>query len=476
MAKLKKPLLPGNVPSEFPPKTLSVCMIVKNEEAVLPECLEGAKAFADEIVIVDTGSTDRTVEIARSYGAKVIHSVWKDDFSFSRNLSLDNAACSWIVWLDADDRVDAASAANINRLKNEVEVLQVAFGFKVQNVKPNSLGDIFVQLRMFPNDRRLRFERRIHEQIAFALMRNHYRVQNVDGILVRHTGYHDEALKKKKALRNRAILEADLKNYPEDPNYLSAYGDTFFMADEWEKGIEIYKQVYAIPDCRKKQQEIYAFMPVAIALGYQNLKQYDAALAWIEKDLKEFPDRLDVLFMGGEVAYDKEAWDDALSYYGRVVVAPDVFASTPVDNEGFRTKSLIRTGHIHRKRKNYDEAIRIYRGVLEKHSFFHDLPGTLGETLLEAGRLAEAMKAFSDSVLNFPGKDARAYLQLAAICAQVGRVDDAIGFYDKGLSFFPESLEMMEGLKLLYRERNMMDRYLEVSERIRAHKARGAVS
>ena len=84
-------------------QTLSLCMIVKNEEANLGLCLESVKGVADEIIIVDTGSTDRTVEIARRYGAKISSYKWDDDFAAARNVSLQSATSNWIMVLDADE-------------------------------------------------------------------------------------------------------------------------------------------------------------------------------------------------------------------------------------------------------------------------------------------------------------------------------------------------------------------------------------
>ena len=84
---------------------LSLCMIVKNEEKFLAGCLESVKNIVDEIIIVDTGSTDKTIEIANSYNAKVYHFEWKNDFSLARNESIKHATGDWILILDADERL-----------------------------------------------------------------------------------------------------------------------------------------------------------------------------------------------------------------------------------------------------------------------------------------------------------------------------------------------------------------------------------
>ncbi|MDR2933111.1 MAG: glycosyltransferase family 2 protein, partial [Oscillospiraceae bacterium] len=97
--------------------TISVCMIVKDEESVLARCLDCAKKFADEIVIVDTGSTDATVDIAKKYTEKVFRFQWVDDFSAARNYSFSKATTDYIMWLDADDIVDDENVAKLLLLK-----------------------------------------------------------------------------------------------------------------------------------------------------------------------------------------------------------------------------------------------------------------------------------------------------------------------------------------------------------------------
>ena len=99
------------------PNTLSVCIIVKNEAALLGRCLNSIKSAADEIVVVDTGSTDNTVEIAESMGAKVVCTQWRDDFAWARNISIEHATGSWILWLDADDVVPPESLPVFSTLK-----------------------------------------------------------------------------------------------------------------------------------------------------------------------------------------------------------------------------------------------------------------------------------------------------------------------------------------------------------------------
>jgi len=466
MSKINKLILPGGIPSPYPPKTLSVCMIVKNEEKTLPGCLECANQVADEIILVDTGSTDRTLLIAKAAGAKVIESDWRNDFSYSRNISLDHATSSWILWLDADDRLNDNAIRNILRIKTEINNLSTAFGFLLRNATGNGrTGNSCMQIRMFPNDKRVRFIKRVHEQVSYALDKCGYRIQYLKDVEVTHLGYDlDEEALKKKALRNRAILEEDMLNFPEDPHYLSAYGDTFFMAQEWEKGIEAYKKVFALAGCAKNQRDIYTFMPVTIALGYKHLRQFQDALSWVEKGLAIEPAKFELLFMGGEIAYEAGDDDAALHYYEQAARAPEILSTTPIDFVSLSAKAKIRVGDLLKKKGEWARAKAAYSEA--PGDVYFDIPASLGEIFLEEGKLPDALHKFNESITRFPGADVRAYRGLATICLQAGKTDDAISFLNKGLSFFPADPSMLEALKNLYRAQGDMARYLEISRRM----------
>ena len=101
--------------------TISLCMIVKNEEDVLERCLRSAEGIADEIIIADTGSTDQTKEIALRCGAKVYDFVWKDDFAAARNFAFSKATCDYLFWLDADDVVPEQTRRGLLLLREKLD-------------------------------------------------------------------------------------------------------------------------------------------------------------------------------------------------------------------------------------------------------------------------------------------------------------------------------------------------------------------
>ncbi len=146
---------------------LSVCMIVKDEEATLARCIECVKPFADEIIVVDTGSTDGTVEIARSLNAKVFFFEWCDDFSAARNFSFSKAECDLVMWLDADDVISPENAEKIAELKqrDDFDVAYIKYAAAFDNDVPTF---VYYRERIFRRSMNFKWRGFVHEVIAPA--------------------------------------------------------------------------------------------------------------------------------------------------------------------------------------------------------------------------------------------------------------------------------------------------------------------
>ena len=145
--------------------TVSLVMIVKDEEEWLGPCLESAKAIADEIVIVDTGSSDKTKEIAASYGAKIFDFKWIDDFSAARNFAFSKATQDFIIWLDADDKLDGAE-----KLKPMLAALDPQFSAVLMQYfygfdEHGNCTALHLKNRVVRNDGNFTWKGRIHEDL-----------------------------------------------------------------------------------------------------------------------------------------------------------------------------------------------------------------------------------------------------------------------------------------------------------------------
>jgi glycosyltransferase involved in cell wall biosynthesis len=148
-------------------------MIVKNEEHNLFACLECCADLVDEIVIVDTGSTDRTRELAEKFGARVFDFPWQDSFSAARNESIRHATGQWIFWMDADDRIDEENRAKLRRLFGGLKEEMAAYLLTCRVLPAGSGKSVRLvdHTRLFPNHPKVRWSYRVHEQILPAVMR-----------------------------------------------------------------------------------------------------------------------------------------------------------------------------------------------------------------------------------------------------------------------------------------------------------------
>jgi len=183
---------------------LSLCMIVKDEETSLPACLESVKDVVDEIIIVDTGSTDQTINIAQTFGANIHKFSWCDDFSAARNESIKYAKGKWILWMDADEQLEDNSKYELRKLVTRSNhPAGVSLILKNISSKNVSFGTAY---RMFSNFHGIQFKNPIHEQVSYSLRKNKANILN-SNIVINHFGYDETKFdQKKKRDRNLPIL------------------------------------------------------------------------------------------------------------------------------------------------------------------------------------------------------------------------------------------------------------------------------
>jgi tetratricopeptide (TPR) repeat protein len=195
---------------------VSLCMIVRNEAALLAQCLESARSLVQEVIVVDTGSTDASKAIATVHGARVFDFPWCDDFAAARNESIRHASHPWIFWLDADDRIDKANREKLQmlfaNLRDEVA------GYMMRRASVAPAGDLQPSsslVRLFPSDPRIRWERRVHEQIIPSIQKLGGKVRTTD-IVVHHHGYATTQAILAKAQRDLRLSEFECVERPLD--------------------------------------------------------------------------------------------------------------------------------------------------------------------------------------------------------------------------------------------------------------------
>ena len=256
--------------------TFTFGMIVKNEEKFLPACLESIKDFADEIIIVDTGSTDKTVEIAESFGAKIIHHNWEYNMSKARDEYIKAATKDWILSLDADERI---SKSDLGKLKEIIStsdpkikgffLTKRDYGFEgrekpsddpYDESKPYKTWMEVKEIRLFANDKKLHYSHHVHTNLIPSIQKLKYAVADLNGIPIHH--FRQELTKEQKDRKRKLYIQMLKLEVMENPNDPSAYGHLAaeYGPQEPERAIETYeKAVTLIKKNKEKGKNPWSF-------------------------------------------------------------------------------------------------------------------------------------------------------------------------------------------------------------------------
>lgn len=205
---------------------ISQCIIAKNEENNIEYCLSHLKSVVDEQIVVDTGSTDRTVEIAEKLGAKVFHFEWVDDFSAARNFALDKAKGDWVIFLDCDEYFADSSIPLIKKNIKEIDRKKNINAIQSQLINIDKEKNVIsvaknTSPRIFKNKKNLRYRNRIHEHLVdFSIEKSGSAVvfaNATEDLKILHTGYDKGVfVEKNKSARNFFMLKRELDQNPED--------------------------------------------------------------------------------------------------------------------------------------------------------------------------------------------------------------------------------------------------------------------
>lgn len=214
---------------------ISACLIVKNEQTFLEGCLLSLQGLVDEVVIVDTGSQDASIEIAKRHGARVIDWPWRDDFAAARNVGLEAAVSDWILYIDADERLVGTSYEDLRQGLDDPGAYAARLLFRVR-----SNSTLFREFRLFRNDPRLRFKGAMHETIRPDLIALKSsigaRTLDVAATLI-HLGYDGDMTAKHR--RNLPLLRASIRRDPDRVYYWNDLAQTLMGLGETEEAIAI---------------------------------------------------------------------------------------------------------------------------------------------------------------------------------------------------------------------------------------------
>lgn len=277
---------------------ISACIIVHNEEKELPHCLASIRQSVDEIIVIDTGSTDRTKAIAKSYHAKVYHYEWSNDFAAARNFSIGKASGDWILYIDADERMDAAAV--ILREAIQEEGLRL-FGFKVVNYFGGPSvqyehANLFAQYRLF-HKQGVQFSGAVHEQLSFSspIAAGQSRMLPIS---IYHFGcLNHHIVEKDKLNRNITILLSEKVKDNSNPWIDYYIANALYQLNEKVKAYAfVHSAMNGFTVKKQTPPSLLYKLKFMIAIDVQQL---DGAERSIEKALQLYPDYVDLYYYKG---------------------------------------------------------------------------------------------------------------------------------------------------------------------------------
>ena len=471
-------------------------MIVKNEEKFLAQCLKSIKDAVDEIIIVDTGSTDRTVEIAQSFGAKVYHHPWRNSFSEARNHSLSYATCDWILQIDADEALEQADIPLLHKLiqTNSYNAIYVAIYSELSGGQSKHY-----YTRVFRRGK-AHFDGIVHNQLILngtALPSE---------IRLYHYGYNlstDEMQNKYK--RTGDLLRQQLA---EDPNNIFALANlvrNYRNEYNFDKVIELGEDGLNIPasptDVDSRNQRLRIYIDLAYAL--LNTNQINRAEEICRDAINENPDSLDILYVMGDILSRKGEFAEAINYFKKYLVIKDKENKNPtvnlriVDTYYYEHKAYNNIGecynrlglpgkaelaykkaielndkeslyysnlaHLYISQNRFQEAENITNTAIKLGIDNHLIYLLMGKAQIMQGKAYEAIHTFKQRIQK-NNNDLNAHIFLVNLLLQTNQVKEAEEALKTIISSHPDNLELkclMEKIKFKNGDRQSAIKFIQ---------------
>ncbi|MFQ5675225.1 MAG: tetratricopeptide repeat protein [bacterium] len=382
--------------------TLATCLIVKNEEKYLANCLRSVRAISDEIVVVDTGSDDKTVEIAEEYGARVYHFKWQKDFAAARNFANKQAASDWILQLDADEELFPEDQCKVRELihQDQCNGAYLALHNRVSSSFGENKPSLHYLVRLFRNREDFYYVNPIHEVLEIS-----GDVPAVD-INILHHGYNiDEDFREKKRQRNAEILYGRLKENPESVTTLFYLCMMHVGNREFEQA-ELYgkRALEKIKSDDMRKQHLYLMLLNNLALIAVEKRELDSARNYSAEAIKINENYLDPYYFLGMAHYLQDDYPEAKRIFQRYLKKHDEITRNPVFNlfasssDTYLFQVYHFLGKIYRKEGANDRARKTLTRAVELNPKFWIGLVELGYISLESQDWHHAVAYFEQAI------------------------------------------------------------------------------
>ncbi len=446
---------------------LSVCMIVKNEERFIEDCLKSIQAVADQIVVVDTGSTDNTIDIARQFGAEIHHFEWKDDFAAARNASVKYAKGEWILWIDADERLLPESVSELIRLLRP-ERKPVAYRVQIKNVMSDGKNyKISSGHRLFTNFKGIRFQGKVHEQIIYSVARLGGQ-ERISGIFLYHLGYGlSEEKQREKNRRNRKLLLQMVREEPDNAYAHFTLGQNYLLTSEPRKALKHYLKAIKLKGLNKELR-INVFNTTAET--YLKLGNLQLAEKYVKESLQQAPKQVSANYLMYRIKEKAGMLEEATEWLQKLLQMNSNLTSTQrqiatdiILNE---TDILITLAELQKKTGQAKAAKATLLKALNKNKENEAIFKHVLRFLLETNQLQEALELIDERKID----DDIELLELKGLL-QIKRQNfvQAIQTYARLLQLQPTNMDTVKrlaGLFLKIGEKEKADRLMQMMAQI----------
>ncbi|MBW4616996.1 MAG: tetratricopeptide repeat protein [Desmonostoc vinosum HA7617-LM4] len=366
-------------------------MIVKNEEASLPKCLSSVKNVVDEMVVLDTGSSDRTPNIAQQFGAKVHQFQWCNDFSVARNAALKYVTGNWVLVLDADETLTPEIVPRLQEAIATEEYLLISL---VRQEVGAEQSPYSLVSRLFRNHQNIRFERPYHALVDDSVSRilsqePHWQVGYLTGVAILHSGYQKSAIaQNNKYAKATVAMEEFLATHPNDPYVCSKLGALYVETGKIAQGMELLKRGVAAGE---ENYDILYELHYHLGIAYNHLKNPQQAISHYRTAIKLpiYP----ILKLGaynnlGNLLKATGDYNNAKTAYATALKIDPNFAAGHY-NLGMTLKAL----------GLFTDAIACYQKAIKLNPSYAEAYQNLGVVLLKIGQVQASLTAFKNAIL-----------------------------------------------------------------------------
>ena len=314
---------------------ISAAMIVKNEEKNLSRCLTSIKDHVDEIIIVDTGSTDNTMEIALSFGAKIYEHPWENHFSKHRNQSIGYATKDWILYIDADEELLFNDRTELRTLLDSCSDVDAAL-LTVECEIPGGGRSKHNSIRLWKNHQGIHFKGRVHNEVTGVCSGRHIPAR------LFHYGYNiDQESRKKKFERTTTLLKKEIKANPKHPRPHHYLGISYMEQNKYKEAIAAAETAISLASAQEDKSDLYSGSYHVISSASIETRDLDRAEHWALEALKKYQNHLDSYYNLSRIYYEQKNINQLREYSTRYLELLTRINKTP---EEFGTCIFFTTG------------------------------------------------------------------------------------------------------------------------------------